>query len=65
MTKFKVGDRVKWKMPNGTEIFLGEITIPGDNESKVLPDGDYDWNYGYYPNEELELEKDKDAKSSD
>lgn len=52
--KFRPGDRVRWLCPYGYYVY-GEITIAGDVKSKVLFDGNEDWNYDYYRNEELEL----------
>lgn len=59
MLKFKPGDRVKVIIEAGF-IFTGEITLIKGMDYKVLPDGDYDWDYWYWPEKYLELiEEDK------
>lgn len=62
------GNFVKWLCPYGYYVY-GEVTLTrSDGKSKVLFDGNYDWNYDYYRNEELELitrKEYEDAKSSD
>jgi hypothetical protein len=52
-TKFKMGDKVR--MQYYGRWAYGEVTIPLDDTSKVLFDGDYNLDYWYYPNNELEL----------
>jgi len=64
--KFKSGDRVK--MLDGTRYAHGEVTIVRTNNHmiknildeaiicKVLFDKDYDPDYWYYPENELEIE---------
>lgn len=63
---FNRGDKVK--MLYGNEYHIGEVTIPGAIQSKVMFEyqNDREPDYWYYPNNELELvkneQKDKAAE---
>lgn len=55
---------MRWLCPDGYWVY-GEVTIPREDDSKVIFNGNEDWNYDYYPNKDLQRMTPEDTSEPD